>query len=165
MLIYSISILISMKINFSIKFRNYVTVLNKFNANGVSILSFEKHAFADRVFTSMLFYRKQSMHLQQFFQTLRYLLSTNATNVMSGDFNYDLLKVSQSNFLDILTDHVQMVKKPTNIYGYLVDHVYIKKALMKEFFTNVTVENIYFSDHDPVTIAIQKTYVDFHINL
>ena len=57
-----------MKINFSIKFRNYVTVLNKFNANGVSILSFEKHAFADRVFTSMLFYRKQSMHLQQFFR-------------------------------------------------------------------------------------------------
>ena len=63
---------------------------------------------------------------------------------MSGDFNYDLLKVSQSNFLDILTDHVQMVKKPTNIYGYLIDHVYIKKALMKEFFTNVTVENIFF---------------------
>ena len=36
---------------------------------------------------------------------------------------------------------------------------------MEEFFTNVTVENIYFSNHDPVTIIIQKTYVDFHINL
>ena len=33
---------------------------------------------------------------------------------------------------------------------------------MEEFFTNVTVENIYFSD---VRITIQKNYVDFHINL
>ena len=79
-----------MKINFSNKFRNDVAVLNKFNSNGVSILSFEKHAFADRLFTLMLFYRKQSMHMQQFFQTLRYLLATNAINVISGDFSYDL---------------------------------------------------------------------------
>ena len=31
--------------------RNDVALLNKFDANGVSILSFRKHAFADRVFT------------------------------------------------------------------------------------------------------------------
>ena len=28
-----------------------IAVLNKFNANGVSILNFKKRAFADRVFT------------------------------------------------------------------------------------------------------------------
>ena len=32
-------------------FRNDVAVLNKFDANGISILSFKKYAFADRVFT------------------------------------------------------------------------------------------------------------------
>ena len=57
-----------------------------------------------------------------------------------------------------------MVSKQTHISGSLIDHVYIKKAVMKEFFTDVTVENICFSDHDAVRIAIDKNYVDFHIN-
>ena len=44
--------------------RNDVAVLNKFDANRVSILSFKKHAFANRVFTLMLVYRKQSIHMK-----------------------------------------------------------------------------------------------------
>ena len=44
--------------------RNGVLVLNKFDANGVCILSFKKHAFADGVFLLMLIYRKQSMLIQ-----------------------------------------------------------------------------------------------------
>ena len=35
---------------------------------------------------------------------------------------------------------------------------------MEEFSTNVTVEKIYFSDHDAVRIGIEKNYVDFHID-
>ena len=57
-----------------------------------------------------------------------------------------------------------MVNQPTHISGSLIDHFYIKEALMKEFFTDVTVENIYFSDHDAVRTAIYKNYVGFHIN-
>ena len=48
--------------------RNDLAVLKKFDANGVSILSFKKHAFVDRVLTLMLLYRKQSMHMLEFFQ-------------------------------------------------------------------------------------------------
>ena len=70
------------------------------------------------------------------------------------------LKLSQNKFLDIFADHVQIVNKPTHISGSLIDHVYIKKAFMEEFFTNVTVENIHFSDHDAVRIAIHKNYAD-----
>ena len=112
----------------------------------------------------MLVYRKQFMRMQEFFQILQYLPATYSTDIIAGDFNYDLLKVSQNNFLDIFTDHSQTVNKPTHISGSLIDHVYIKKALMEEFFTNVIVENIYFSDHDAIRIAIHKNYVDFHIN-
>lgn len=57
-----------------------------------------------------------------------------------------------------------MVDKPTDISGSLIYYVYIKNALMEEIFTNVTVENIYFSHHDAVRISIEKNYVDFHIN-
>ena len=84
---------------------------------------------------------------------LQYLLATNSIDIIAADFNYDLLKVSQNKFLDIFTDHVWMVNKPTHI-----------SRSLEEFFTNVTVENIYFSDHDAVRIAIEKNYVDFHIN-
>ena len=57
-----------------------------------------------------------------------------------------------------------MVNKPTHISGYLIDPVYIKRTLMENIFTNVTVENIYFSDHDAARIVIEKNSVGFQIN-
>ena len=87
---------------------NDVIVLNKFDANGVSNLSFKKHAFANRIFTLMLVYRKQSMHMQEFLM-LQYLRPTFSIDIIAGDFNYDILKVLQNKFLDIFTDHVQMI--------------------------------------------------------
>ena len=144
--------------------RNDVVVLNKFDANGVSILSFKKHAFANRIFNLMLVYRKQSMYTQEFFQMLQYLPATHSIDIIAGEFNYDLLKMSQNKFSDIFRNHVQMVNKATHISGSLIHHVYIKKVLMEEFFTNVTFGNIYFSDHVAIRIAIHKNFVDFHIN-
>ena len=112
----------------------------------------------------MLVYRKQSMGIQNFFQMLQYLLATHSTEIIAGHFNYDLLKVSQNTFLEIFTDRVQMVNIPTHISGSLIDQVYIKKALMDEFFSSLIVESIYFSDHDAIRIVIEKSSVDFHIN-
>ena len=57
-----------------------------------------------------------------------------------------------------------MVNKSAHILRSLIDHVDIKKAMMEEFFSNVTAGNVYFPDHDAVRIAIHKNYVDFHIN-
>ena len=59
-------------------------------------------------------------------------------------------KIVTNKFLDIFTDRVQMVNKLTHISGSFIDHIYIKKALMEEYFTNVTIEKISFSDHDAV---------------
>ena len=53
--------------------RNNVAVLDKFDANGVSILSFKRHGFPDTVLILMLAYRKYSMQMQEFFQMLQYL--------------------------------------------------------------------------------------------
>ena len=38
----------------------------------------------------------------------------------------------------------------------LIYHAYIKKRLIEEFFTNATVENIYFSDHHAARIMIEN---------
>ena len=37
------------------------------------------------------------------------------------------------------------------------------KAFMKEFFTNVTVENIHFADDDALRIVIEENAVDFQM--
>ena len=51
----------------------------------------------------MLVYRKQSMHLQEFFQMLRYSLATKSIDIIAGGVNQDRLKVSQNKLLDIFT--------------------------------------------------------------
>ena len=65
---------------------------------------------------------------------MQYLLKTNSIDIIAGDFNYELLKVLQNNFLDTFTDHFEMVNKPTHISRFLIDHFYIKKALIEEIF-------------------------------
>ena len=56
-----------------------------------------------------------------------------------------------------------MVNKAAHISGSLIDHAYVKKkTLMEQFFINLTVENIYLSDHDAVRIVTDKNAVDFH---
>ena len=71
--------------------------MNKLDVNEVSALGLKK-PFADRAFPLMLVYRKQSMHMQGFFEILQYLQATHSIDIMAGDFIYDLLKVSQNKF-------------------------------------------------------------------
>ena len=129
--------------------RNDGALLDKFDLNGVSILSFKKHVFADVIELYVLkccnnclknVYKKHSMHKQGFFQSLQYLLVTISIDIVAGNFKYDPLKVSQNTVkchkiksLDIFTDHVQIVNKLTLIFRSLIDHVYINKALMEEY--------------------------------
>lgn len=47
--------------------RNDIAVLDKFNANEVSIFSFKEHGFHYRIFTLILVYRKNFMQMQQLF--------------------------------------------------------------------------------------------------
>ena len=157
-----------MKINFlSLNYEctNNVAVLHKFDTNGVSIFSFKKHDFADRVFTLMLVCRKHPMRMDKFFQMLQYLLAANSVDIVAGDFNFELLKVSENNLLlNNLTEYVQIVNKSTLITGSLIDHVYIIKILMEEFSANATVENIYFSDV-AIRIVIAKNNIYFQTTL
>ena len=80
----------------------------------------------------MLVYRKQSIHMQELFEMLQYLLATYSTDLIAGCFNYDILNGSQNKCLDLFRDHVQMVNKPTYISGSLIDHVYNKTTLAEE---------------------------------
>ena len=75
---------------------------------------------------------------------LQYLLATNYVDIVAGDFNFDLLKVSENNLLlNHFMEQAQIVNQPTHISGSLKDHVYIKKTSMEEISANATVETVF----------------------
>ena len=75
--------------------RNDVVVLDKFAAKEVSILYFKKHVFSERTF----FLLKQSFWMQEVVQMLQFLLAVNSIDIVTGDFSYDLLNVSENKLL------------------------------------------------------------------
>ena len=75
--------------------RNDVVVLDKFAAKEVSILCFKKHVFSERIF----FLLKQSFWMQEVVQMLQFLLAVNSIDIVTGDFSYDLLNVSENKLL------------------------------------------------------------------
>ena len=75
--------------------------------------------------------------------------ATNSIDIIVGDFNYDLLKVSENKLLGIFTDNVHIVNKLTHISGSLIDHVYIKKTVVAEFSINATVKTFTFQIMTP----------------
>lgn len=61
--------------------------------------------------------------------------------------------MTENKLLNYFTDHAQTVFKPTHISGSQIDHVEIRKTSLEEFSTKVTLESIYFSDHDNVRLS------------
>lgn len=95
--------------------------------------------------------------MHKFSQLMQYFQVAISIDVIAGDFKYDILKVSKKD-----SNHFKVVNKLTQILGWLTDRLYIKKNLMGELSTNVTMKIIYFSDRDGVRILIEKNVVDFH---
>ena len=57
-----------------------------------------------------------SRKTQEFFQMLQYLLATNSADIVAGDYNVDLLRVSENNLLlNHFMEHVRIVNKPRHI--------------------------------------------------
>ena len=61
----------------------------------------------------MLDYRKLFLGLQDLSYLMQYLLVVNFIDVLARDFIYDHLKATEDKFLDISTDHDQIVNKQT----------------------------------------------------
>ena len=51
------------------------------------LFSFKKNVFADSVFNLMLVYRKQSVHIQEFSEMLKYLVAAYSIGIIAGYFH------------------------------------------------------------------------------
>ena len=64
----------------------------------------------------------------------------------------------------LLPDEVDFLKlnsfelydKPTHLGGALLDHVFVKKTVLKQYTVTCSVLNIYFSDQDAIQLEISE---------
>lgn len=75
--------------------QNYIAIIR----NGISVISFKKDKFKERVFSSMLVCRKQVMSLDEFCRMSEYLLAEKSVDVIAGDFYCHHLKIYVSKLL------------------------------------------------------------------
>ena len=64
---------------------------------------------------------------------LEYLLEVKSIDVIAGNVNYDLSKVSSNKLLGHIIGYTQVVNEPRHTSGPQLDHVYMKSALLEEF--------------------------------
>lgn len=105
--------------------------------------------------TFLLVYHKNDSDISVFINGLNYLLRTRTIDIVLGDLNINYFSCKEVKPLTSMMDslnYVQIVKRPTFLYGSLLDHVYVQHA--KEDTIHSSVISVYYSDHDAIRITI-----------
>ena len=90
-----------------------------------------------------------------------YLIRSDSPHKILDNFNTNCK--SERSMPAIFSNYIQVVYKPTHLEGTLLDHVFVKKAVVKQITVSCSVLNIYFSDHDVIQLEVSTEYGDFHI--
>ena len=92
-------------------------------------------------------------------------------DVLLGDFNIDALdEVAYRRLKDTLSSSNLKVLEPTHLDVVLLDPVYLHKKFEHDNLVMSVVNNIYFSDHDAVTVQLRfrqnsDNDIDFNIRV
>ena len=140
---------------------NTITVTEKEDFPGISIVKFKKMVFSEKALNLIILYRGHSQTLTAFYEYLLYFIEAKSLGIIVGDCNIDAC--NQSKLSHLLAGYTQMVKSPTHIAGSIVDPVYVKGCYLKDHIIKFSVLNTYFSDHDAVRCTISKSEVHFTI--
>ena len=79
-------------------------------------------------------------------------------NFFIGDFNLDAF--SHESFIrlilsNILSNFRLLPNKSSHLNGTHIDQVYVRKTMFQKSTLNVSIVNIYFSDHDALKVQYQ----------
>ena len=105
--------------------------------------------------TFLLVYRKNDSDISVFINHLNYLLRTHTIDIVLGDFNINYFCSREVKPLTSMMEslnYVQIVNRPTFLYGSLLDHVYVQHA--RENMIHSSVISVYYADHDAIRITI-----------
>ena len=136
-------------------------------------LTFENNILVsnnNNVFSIALIYRCPNTQTSAFIDCLNYVVGSGI-DVLLGDFNIDALdEVAYRRLKDTLSSYNLKVLEPTHLDGALLDHVYLHKTFEHDKLVMSVVNNIYFSDHDAVTVQLRfrqnsDNDIDFNIRV
>ena len=99
----------------------------------------------------MLCYRKNSWAIEDFYYLVCSLSISYKPDIILGDFNVK----PNVELCNLLGNYTQLVSQATHVAGSNLDHVYIQNELLDDYYVNVNINYIFFSDHEMIEIIIQ----------
>ena len=117
-----------------------------------------------------MIYRCPNTQKSAFIDCLNYVVG-NGIDFLLGDFNIDALDEEDYRRLrDTLSSYNLKVLESTHFDGALLYHVYLHKTFEHDKLVMSVVNNIYFSDHDTVTVQLRirrnsDNDIDFNIRI
>ena len=93
---------------------------------------------------------------EELFHLLDIWVEEDVPIAIIGDVNENLEKMKKNPFLNKMTSmgFEQQIKESTCQTGSLIDHLYVKNAMKAKNFS--TTVDVYYSDHDMVSLYIPK---------
>ena len=116
------------------------------NLNKINLMNFS--------FRVLLLYRKNSENLNNFYENLIEINTHQNFDIILGDFDVNALE-QNSQVKQVWSNYMQVVTESAQIYGGLLDHIFIRKQMNQEMVVQNVVITTYFSDHDAVFLTFQ----------
>ena len=134
---------------------NDIEILAKEDFNGFSIFNIRKQNFCNNSFSTASINRCPNTQTSAFIDCLNYVVG-GSIDILLGDFNIDTLdEVAHRRLKDTRSSYNLKVLETANLDGALLDHVYLHKAFEHDKFVMSVANNIYFSDHDALTVQLR----------
>ena len=88
----------------------------------------------------LFLYRKITTNLAGFHEHLREINFSRNIDLLLGDFNINALDPT-SRILQVMSNYVHEVTESTQISGALLDHIFVRKDLLKNIKSEVLLEH------------------------
>ena len=118
--------------------------------NGMLLVKFKSlssHLFS---FNMLLVYRRNDRNIEQFIQTICYLIVDQDIHIVLGDFNINDAHDNLARIKLLERGFHQLIHEPTHVRGSILDHIYIRQSWeFSQSFSSIVCSN-YYSDHQSV---------------
>ena len=93
--------------------------------------------------------------MASYFHTTEEINRQNEVNIILGDFNINIIEGNQM-ISTVLSNYTEIGREPMDIFGSLIDHVYIQNGFLESVNATSLIVGVYFSDHDAERFCISN---------
>ena len=100
-------------------------------------------------------YLSSNYEKEKVFNLLSKWIDVDVPIAIMGDMNENIFSKSKLETFMVSKGFTQLIQESTYIQGSIIDHIYINQA-MKEKNVLTKIDSCYYSDHDVITLYINK---------